>query len=133
MRRERRITLLTMTPKKRPVWQWVLLSVLAGYALFYAVVLFLAFWWYFLPQSIWFVAPILLIILGLTWLMRQRIIPPRVVLAASVWFVGGALLTALVYFAGISGQPWVGSVYFAVGLVANGLIRSRERRRTSLG
>ncbi len=132
-RRERRDTLLTMTPKKRPVWQWVLLSVLAGYAPFYAVVLLLAVWWDFLPQSIWFVAPILLIILGLTWLARQRIITPRVVLIASVWLVGGAMLTAVVYFTGIGGQPWVGYLYLAMGLTASRLVRWWEQRRTSFG
>jgi hypothetical protein len=130
-RRERSDTVLTMTPKKRPAWQWVLLSVLAGYALFYAVVLFLAFWWDFLPQSIWFVAPILLIILGLTWLARQGIITPRVVLTTSVWLVGGAMLTAVVYFTGISGQPLVGYLFLAMGLTTTCLIR--WQRRSSLG
>jgi hypothetical protein len=123
---------LAMTSKKRPFWQRVLLTVLAGYALFCGVVLFLAFWWDFLPQSMWFVAPILLILVGLTWLARQGMMS-HVVLTVLVWLVIGAVLIAVVHLAGLSSRPLVGSACLAMGPAASGLIRWWESRRTSLG
>jgi hypothetical protein len=58
-------------------------------------------------------------------------VTPQDVLTASAWLVGGAMLTAVAYFTGISGQPLFGYLCLAMGLTASGLIR--WQRRSSLG
>jgi hypothetical protein len=91
---------LKLASKERPAWESVLLIVLVCYALFCAVVLFLAFWRDFLPQSVWFGAPILLIALALTWLARRGLITPHVVLTVSALLTVGAALTVVVHLTG---------------------------------
>jgi hypothetical protein len=62
---------------KPPVWRRLFKGYLIFLACFWVVMLFLTFWWDFLPESISFVAPILLFVLALIWLSRKGMITPR--------------------------------------------------------
>jgi hypothetical protein len=116
------------TPIQKPLWKRLFKGYLIYLVCFWAVILWLAFWWDFLPQSVWFVAPILLIVLALIWLARKAMVTPQVVLTVSVLLVVGAVLTAIVHLTGAGGQPWVGYIFLTLGLTAGGLIRWWRRR-----
>jgi hypothetical protein len=71
-------TPLWETPKwKPPLWKRLFKGYLIFLACFWAIILFLTFWWDFLPESVSLVAPILLLVLAITWLARKRMVTPR--------------------------------------------------------
>ena len=64
-------TPLWETPEpKSPPWKRLFKGYLIFLACFWVVLLFLTFWWDFLPQSVSFVAPILVLV-GLAVLFRR--------------------------------------------------------------